>query len=67
MTEPENPELEDPEPKPRMTLEEAQRYRDEHAMDLAHLADKVSMSSKRRAEMEARAEMEENQSPEDPD
>jgi hypothetical protein len=35
-----------------MTREEAERIRDEHALDLAHLADKVSMSSKRRAEME---------------
>jgi hypothetical protein len=38
--------------KPPMTREEAERIRDEHALDLAHLADKVSMSSKRRAEME---------------
>lgn len=35
-----------------MTLEEAERYRDEHALDLAHLANKRRMS-RRRVEMEA--------------
>jgi hypothetical protein len=39
MTEPEDPEL-----KNRMAREEAERYRDEHALDLAHLAYKRSMS-----------------------
>ena len=33
-----------------MTLEEAERYRDEHALDLAHLANKRRMSI---VEMEA--------------
>jgi hypothetical protein len=50
-----------------MTREEAERYRDEHALDLAHLADKVSVSRKR-AEMMGQAEQQadEEQPPEDP-
>jgi uncharacterized protein (TIGR02246 family) len=33
-------------------LAEARRYRDEHALDLVHLAGEVSMSSRRRAELQ---------------
>jgi hypothetical protein len=56
----EHPDVDEEEARRR--LEEAKRVYNDEALSLAHLADKVSMSSKRRAEMESK----QDQPPGDP-